>query len=350
MTAAVAIGNRLVGPGQPCFIIAEAGVNHNGDLDLARRLIDEAARAGADAVKFQTFTAEAVISPQAPKAAYQKVTTGAQQSQLDMVRAFELPMDAFRLLADHAGERGIMFLSTPFDHASVDALDAIGVPAFKVPSGEVTNLPLMRRIGATGKPVILSSGMSTLGEVETAIEVLRAAGCPRLVLLHCTSAYPATAESVNLRVMDTMAMAFGLPVGYSDHTVGIAVPIAAAARGACCVEKHFTLDRELPGPDHKASLDPLELAAMVAGIRVAEAALGDGIKAPQAEELDTKAVARRSLFAARPLAVGEVVAAGDVIALRPSGGISPMEIDRLVGKRVAKPVEQGAMLGWGDLD
>lgn len=349
MTSPVAIGLRLVGPGHPCFIIAEAGVNHNGDMILARRLIDEAAAAGADAVKFQTFTAEAVISPLAPKAAYQKVTTGAEQSQLDMVRQFELPLSAFRDLADHAAAKGIMFLSTPFDHASVDMLDDIGVPAFKVPSGEVTNLPLMRRIGATGKPVILSSGMSTLGEVETAIDILRGSGCPDIVLLHCTSAYPAAPASVNLRAMDTMAAAFGLPTGYSDHTQGIAVPIAAAARGAVCVEKHFTLDKALPGPDHTASLDPAELAAMITGIRTVELALGDGIKRPQADELDTRAVARRSLFAAKALPAGHRLIESDLIALRPSGGISPMEIDTVVGKTVARALGRGAMLGWDDL-
>ena len=269
------IGSARIGAGR-CFVIAEAGVNHNGDTEMAARLIDAAANAGADAVKFQTFRAEHVVSAHAPKAAYQRATTGDGEGQLDMVRALELPADSFGALKSHADRRGILFLSTPFDHGSVDLLHKLDVAAFKIASGEITNLPLLRHVAALGKPVILSTGMSYLSEVEAAVRALQSSGLDRLALLHCVSNYPADPADVNLRAMATLSAAFAVPVGYSDHTTGIEVALAAAARGAAVLEKHFTLDRASPGADHRASLEPAELTAMVAGIRRVESALGDG--------------------------------------------------------------------------
>ncbi|CUW38025.1 putative N,N'-diacetyllegionaminic acid synthase [Magnetospirillum sp. XM-1] len=349
MIQSFTIGNRRVGPGCPCFVIAEAGVNHNGDLALAHRLVDMAAQAGADAVKFQTFTAEKVVSAQAPKAAYQKASTGGEQSQLDMVRGFQLAPEAFAELSAHCAQAGILFMSTPFDLDSVDVLDRLDVPAFKLPSGEITNPLLLRRVAATGRPVILSTGMGALVEVAAAVDILERAGCRDLMLLHCTSAYPAPVESANLRAMATLAAAFRRPVGYSDHTEGFEAAIAAVALGACCIEKHFTLDRSLPGPDHLASVSPADLGALVAVIRRVEKGLGDGCKRPVAAEEDTRAVARRSLFAARALEAGAVMAEDDLIALRPGGGISPMQVDMVVGRRLTRAVAEGTLLAWSDL-
>lgn len=345
----IKIGERLVGPGRPCFVIAEAGINHNGDLAMARRLIDVAAEAGADAVKFQTFKAELVISAEAPKAAYQLANTDPAESQLEMARGWQLPYDDFLTLRDHCRARGIIFLSTPFDHDSLDFLAGAGVPAIKIASGEITNVPLLRHAGATGLPVILSTGMSYLSEVQAAVAELKGAGCRDLVVLHCVSNYPADPADANLRAMAAMAEALGLPVGYSDHTAGRAVALAAVALGACVLEKHFTLDTSLPGPDHKASLDPAELAALVAGIRAVEAALGDGRKAPREAEADTRKVARRSLFLTRDLAAGEALEPNSLVALRPAGGIAPNELAQLAGRTTARALSAGQMLQWPDL-
>jgi N-acetylneuraminate synthase/N,N'-diacetyllegionaminate synthase len=342
------IASHRIGDGR-CFVIAEAGVNHNGEPDTARALVDAAVAAGADAVKFQTFKSELVISAEAPKAAYQKAATGAGESQLEMVRRLELSEDDFRGLKAYCDARKILFLSTPFDHPSVDFLDSLGVPAFKAPSGEITNLPLLGHMARLGKPVILSTGMAALEEVERAVTELRAKGCPALSVLHCVSNYPADPADANLRAMKTMAEAFDTPVGYSDHTTGIDIALAAVALGAAVIEKHFTLDKSLPGPDHQASLDPAELAALVAGIRRIESALGDGVKAPRPSEADTRQVARRSLFLRAPLAAGEDVDAEQLIALRPAGGIAPNEIERLAGRRALHDLAAGAMLRWSDL-
>ncbi len=349
MGARIRIAQHPIGDGAPCFVIAEAGINHNGDVALAHRLIDVAVRAGADAVKFQTFRAAQVISPAAPKAAYQKRNTGGDESQLEMARRWEFGESEFRALQRHCAESGILFLSTPFDHDSVDLLARLDVAAFKVASGEVTNLPLLRHIATTGRPVILSTGMSWLGEVDAAVRALREAGCGALALLHCVSNYPAAPADANLRAMATMARAFAVPVGYSDHTLGLEVALAAVALGAAIVEKHFTLDRSLPGPDHKASLTPDELAALVSGIRAVEAALGDGVKAPREAEADTRRVARRSLFLVRDVAAGAALDEHDLIALRPSGGIDPAETDRLVGAVARRKLAAGEMLGWNDV-
>lgn len=343
MVRPVLIGAQSVGPNLPCMIIAEAGVNHNGSLDMALRLVDAAAEAGADVIKFQTFKSEEVVSPIAPKADYQMRTTGAAESQLDMVRKLELSQQAFATLSRYCRQRGLVFLSTPFDYGSVDLLQALDVPAFKIPSGEITNLPFLTYIARQGKPIIMSTGMSHLDEVVTAVETLGAAGAVDLVLLHCVSNYPALASSVNLRAMKTLEEHFAVPVGYSDHTEGIEIPLAAAALGACVVEKHFTLDRTLPGPDHRASLEPGELAAMVKGIRNVQAALGDGRKVPVATESNTAAVARRSLVAACNLAAGTVLTEADIAIRRPGTGLPPTALPELVGRRLRQPVVAGTL-------
>ena len=283
----IRIEDKLIGEEEPCFIIAEAGVNHNGSVELAKKLIDAAKDAGADAVKFQTFKAENVVVKDAQKAEYQKETTG-EGSQYEMIKKLELTEEDFRELADYAKEKDIMFLSSPFDKDSIDLLNELDVPAFKVGSGEITNFPLLRYIAKKGKPIILSTGMSTLGEIEEALDVIRSEGVEDIALLHCVSNYPARIEDVNLRAMGTLKQAFKLPVGFSDHTLGITAPIAAVALGACVIEKHFTLDRNLPGPDHKASLEADELKEMVKAIREVEKVLGNGIKRPTKEEEEIK--------------------------------------------------------------
>jgi len=340
----VDIAGRKVGAGEPCFIIAEAGVNHNGDIGMALQLIEAAAEAGADAVKFQTFKAEEVISAGAPKAAYQIQNTGVADSQLEMVKRLEFPPAVFRQLAEHCARRGIMFLSTPFDFGSVDLLEEIGIPAFKIASGEITNFPLLARIAKTGKPVILSTGMSTLDEVETALSSIYDAGARDVILLHCTSNYPASPASVNLRAMETMSTRFGIPVGFSDHTEGIAIPLAAVALGACVIEKHFTLDRSLPGPDHRASIEVGELSEMVKSIRRVEQALGSGVKQPAAEELSTAAVARRSLVAKDDLERGVLITEEMIAIRRPGTGLPPAMLSTVVGRRVKAPIAAGTLL------
>lgn len=342
------IAGHVIGGGR-CFVIAEAGVNHNGDVARARALVDAAVAAGADAVKFQTFKAERVVSHLAPKAAYQRATTGSGESQLEMVRKLELSQAEFRQLKQHCDAKGIVFLSTPFDHPSVDFLDDLGVPAFKVPSGEITNLPLLSDIASRAKPVVLSTGMSDLDEVDRAITTLASHGCPALAVLHCVSNYPADPRDANLRAMATMQAEFNRPVGFSDHTTGIDIALAAVALGASVIEKHFTLDKTLPGPDHRASLDPDELHSLVVGVRRVEQALGDGIKLAKSSEADTRLVARRSLFLCEALPAGRDIDTDKLVALRPAGGIEPSQIDTLVGRRVAHDLAAGAMLHWSDL-
>lgn len=342
---------------KPCLLIAEAGVNHNGSLELAHQLVDAAAATGADVVKFQTFKAEQLASASAPKAAYQVSQTGGGD-QLAMLRQLELPIEAFAELADHCHERGIGFLSTPFDLASAQELIAIGMRCLKVPSGELTNAPLLRGLAATGLPLIVSTGMATLEEVEQAVGWITAArtaagqGAPLaevLTLLHCTSNYPTPLADVNLCAMHTLAERFGLPVGYSDHTAGIAVAPLAVAMGAQVIEKHFTLDRSLPGPDHQASLEPQELAALVQQIRLAETALGSPAKQPAAAELEVRIAARRSVTLARDLPAGAVLAAGDLVLQRPGHGIAPVDLDQVLGRRLRAVCSAGHTLQWGDL-
>lgn len=315
-------------------IIAEAGVNHNGDLALAKRLVDVAADAGADVVKFQTFSADRLVTRSAAKAAYQERQASHDESQHAMLRALELTRAMHDDLIDHCARRGIPFFSTGFDLQSIDLLVDVGLEEFKVPSGELTNLPYLRKIGAFGRPVMLSTGMATLGDVEAAIDALERAGTPRalMTVLHCNTQYPTPMCDVNLRAMVTLRDAFGVAVGYSDHTPGIEVATAAVALGATVIEKHFTLDRALPGPDHKASLEPDELRAMVAAIRNIEIALGDGIKRPTASERENVAVARKSIVAARGIAAGEMLLPDNLTVKRPGTGISPMRWDEVVGR------------------
>jgi len=321
------------------FIIAEAGVNHNGSLEMALQLIDVAVAAGADAVKFQTFKADKVIAVNAPKADYQKETTGSDESQLDMVKKLELDETAHISLYKHCQDKGIQFLSTPFDLESIDLLNRLGLENLKIPSGEITNLPYLRKIGALKKRLILSTGMADLGEIEDALNVLTESGTPleNITVLHCNTEYPTPFEDVNLKAMLTIRNAFpGISVGYSDHTSGIEVAIAAVALGAVVLEKHFTLDRNLPGPDHKASLAPDELRVMVRVVRNISKALGDGIKRASPSEVKNKIIARKSLVATRPIKAGELLSADNITAKRPGIGISPMHWDDIVGRRARK--------------
>ena len=342
----VKIGNRLIGDAEPCFIIAEAGVNHNGDINLAKKLIDAAKAAGADAVKFQTFKAENVVIEKAEKAEYQKETTGTEELQYEMIKKLELTENDFKELADYAKAEKILFLSSPFDKGSVDLLDGMNVPAFKIASGEITNSPLLKHIAKKGKPIILSTGMSTLGEVEEALNVIRSEGIEEVILLHCVSNYPARMEDVNLRVMGTLKQAFKLPVGFSDHTLGITVPIAAVALGACVIEKHFTLDRNLPGPDHKASLDPDELNEMVKAIRDVEKALGDGIKKPTKEEEEIKKVVRRSIVAKVDIPEGAIITEEMLDVKRPGAGIETRYFDFILGKKAREGIRSDELIDW----
>ena len=316
------------------IIIAEAGVNHNGDIDLARRMVVAAKNAGADYVKFQTAIPELVISTIAPKAEYQKETTGAEESQLDMCRKLHLPLSDYAGLKKYCDEVGIGFMSTPFDLVSIDCLAELGMDYWKIPSGEITNLPYLRKIAGKGGSVILSTGMSTLAEVEDAVAVLEDGGIGRdnIILLHCTTQYPTPFDAVNLRAMEALRTLGCRSVGYSDHTTGIAVPVAAVALGATVIEKHFTLDRSLPGPDQKASLEPDELAAMVREIREIEQALGSPEKTVAETERPNMEVARRSIVAARHIAKGEVLTEENLTVKRPGSGINPMLWDEVIGR------------------
>lgn len=343
------------------FVIAEAGVNHNGDVSRALQLVDVAASAGADAVKFQTFKADLLATARASKADYQVANTGDGGSQLAMLRALELPHEAHVALLERCKSRGIRFMSTAFDADSLRFLAGLDMPAIKIPSGDITCAPMLLAAARLKRPLIVSSGMSTLSDIEAALGVLafgltregdpagisdfeaaygsaegQAALRRHVTLLHCVTEYPAPPEAVNLLAMDTMSQAFGLPVGYSDHTLGIEVSLAAVARGATLIEKHFTLDRNLPGPDHAASLEPDELARLVSGIRTIERALGSPRKGPAAAEMANKAVARRSLVAARPIAAGQPIRAQDLTTKRPGSGISPMQFWDIVGRRAGR--------------
>lgn len=339
------------------FVIAEAGVNHNGSIDLALRLVDAARAAGADAVKFQTFRAEDVVTPQAVTADYQRSNTG-ETSQFDMIKKLELDEGAHAKVAQHCGEQGIEFFSTPFSEDAVAMLVRLGVKRLKLPSGEITNKPLLECAADTGLPLLMSSGMSTMDEVDRAVGWIAArwkkAGLPppddaNLTLMHCTSAYPAPADSLNLRAIDTMARHTRLPVGYSDHSEGIEAALAAVAMGATVIEKHLTLDKALPGPDHRASADPVEFATMVKAIRTVEAMLGDGRKEPQPIERNTRDVARRSLVVIRDLAAGHVLAASDLALRRPGTGIAPDQWERVIGRALTQALPAHTTLDWSML-
>lgn len=314
------------------FIIAEAGVNHNGNLELAKKLIDAAAQAQADAVKFQTFKTENLLVPAAPKAQYQRQTTGGSESQWEMLRGLELSHRAHGELLAYCRQKNILFLSTPFDEESADFLDSLGVTRFKLPSGEITNIPFLRHVAGKRKPIILSTGMSYLEEVRDAVNAIVAEGHRDITLLHCVSSYPAPFAELNLKAMETLKKEFALPVGLSDHSPGTEAALAAVALGAVMIEKHLTLDRNLPGPDHRASLEPHEFEALVAGIRRVESALGDGIKEPQPSEMDTRNVARKSLVARCDIPSGTRLEPHMLVVKRPGTGFAPKEIIRFLGK------------------
>lgn len=324
------------------LIIAEAGVNHNGNIDLAKQLIEVAKESGADIVKFQTFIAEKCISKNAQKAQYQLQTTDKNESQLEMVKRLELDIKAHKILIQYCQKIGIEFLSTPFDFESIELLNKLGMNTFKIPSGEITNFPYLKMIGKLNKKVILSTGMSNLGEIETAISILTDAGTKRenITILHCNTEYPTPMQDVNLKAMQTIANAFHLPVGYSDHTQGIHIPIAAVAMGAKVIEKHFTLDKNMEGPDHKASLEPHELKEMVRCIRDIEKALGNGIKQESESEKKNKPIARKSIVANRTIKAGEVFSEENLYVKRPANGLSPMEWDNVIGKIAKRDFEE----------
>lgn len=328
------------------FIIAEAGVNHNGSIDLAKQMIDVALEAGADAVKFQTFKSENLVSKNAPKADYQKVSTGSSESQFEMIKRLELDENAHKILFAYCREKSIQFLSSPFDLDSIDLLNKLGMEIFKVPSGEITNLPYLRKIGGLNKKVIMSTGMADLKEVEDALDVLKNSGTElkNITVLHCNTEYPTPIENANLQAMLTISQTFGVSSGYSDHTLGIEVAIAAVALGANVIEKHFTLDKNMEGPDHKASLEPDELKAMVHAIRNIENALGNGIKKASPSELKNKPIVRKSIVAACDIQKGEIFTKKNIIVKRPGTGISPMRWDEIVGKTSTKDYHEDDLI------
>ena len=346
MAKTMLLGDRSVGEGTPCFLIAEAGVNHNGDLRLAERLIDAACNSGADAVKFQSFHADDLATPGAAKAGYQKKGKGDRETQRGMLRGLEMAGDDLEHLAGYARDRGILFLSSPFDAGSADSLERIGVPAYKIASGELTNTPLLRHIARKGKPMILSTGMAGLVEIEEAIRVIRGEGVADLVLLHCVTRYPAPLREVNFRVIPTLRAAFGLPVGYSDHTLGITAPLVALALGACVIEKHLTLDRGLPGPDHRASLEPGEFGEMARLLREVEEGLGNGVKEIGSEEREMRMAARRSLVAARDIPRGTILGPGMIATKRPGTGIPPAYLDSFLGRKSRVTIPKDSLLTW----
>ena len=318
------------------FIIAEAGVNHNGSVDIAKKMVEKAAQAGADAVKFQTFKAESLVCPDSPKADYQLRTTDSCETQFEMIKRLELDRTMHEDLIKHCKKNAITFLSSPFDPEGIDLLQELGLSIFKIPSGEITNLPYLRKIGSLGKQIILSTGMSTLDEIGAALNILTKAGAEKknIAILHCNTEYPTPMSDVNLKAMTTIKTVFpGIPVGYSDHTQGIEVAIAATALGAKVIEKHFTLDRTMEGPDHKASLEPQELKRMIKAIRNIELALGNGIKKPSPSEEPNIAVARKSIVAAADIAKGEIFTGTNITTKRPGTGISPMLWDEIIGKK-----------------
>lgn len=336
--------------GDDTLVIAEVGVNHNGSPDIARRLVDEAAKAGAHIVKFQAFRSEKEISRFAVKTPYQEETTTAEGNQLEMCKALELSGPVLREMKEYCASIGMPFLCAAFDFDSVDLLvDDLRVQTIKIPSGEITNLPFLKYIGSKKTGVILSTGASNLAEVGLAVETLQLAGCPELMLFHCVSSYPAVWEQVNLRVMETMRRAFNLPVGFSDHTLGSATAITAAALGAVAIEKHFTLDSTMEGPDHRASIEPHELKAMVEGVRIAKQSLGSGVKIPVACELPNLHLIRKSLVASTNLVRGTRLTRDMIEIKRPQGGVEPADLDKILGLALTRDVEEDAPITWGDL-
>jgi sialic acid synthase SpsE len=340
------IGGRMVGPGHPTYVIAEAGANHNRDWDTARRLVDVAAQAGADAVKFQTYSGRGIYSTKTPRFKYLEPLT--DQSPAELLEDIALPREWQADLDAYARDRGLHFFSTPFDHEAIGQLAALDVPVLKIASFEIVDVELIRAAAATGRPLIISTGMAVLGEIEDALQAAAAGGAPAVGLMQCTSVYPAPAERINLRAMATMERAFGVPVGLSDHSLGIAVPIAAAALGAAFIEKHFTLDRTLPGPDHPFAVEPDELKAMVTGIREAHAAQGDGRKTgPSPEEREEMyPLGRRSLILTRDLPAGTTLERDMLTTKRPGFGIAPKHLEIVLGRPLRIDVEEDDILVW----
>ncbi|KYH30156.1 MULTISPECIES: N-acetylneuraminate synthase [Clostridium] len=336
----IKIKEKVLGNGNPCFIIAEGGVNHNGDINLAKKMVDKAVEAGADAIKFQTFKSEKLVTKYAAMAKYQKDNMGIEDSQFSMLKKLELSYDEFADLKEYCDMKGIIFMSTPFDFESADFLNSIGMEAFKISSGDLTNIPMLEHIAKFNKPIILSSGMAVLGEIEDAVMALRNLGLEDIAVLHCTSNYPAPLDSVNLKAMNTIKNTFKVVGGYSDHTNGITIPIAAAALGADIIEKHFTLDKNMEGPDHKASLEPHELKRMVEEVRKVEISMGTGIKMFTRSEMDTMKVARKSIVASRDIKRGEIIQIKDLDYKRPGNGLSPKYYKELVGKRAKVDIKR----------
>lgn len=345
----IIIGNKRVGENEPVFIVAEAGVNHNGNLDLAKKLIDVAKHSGADAVKFQIFKAEKIATQHPEKAEYQVKAKNKNQSQLAMLKRLELKEEIVKKLSNHAREKRIVFLASPFDKESVDLLNSLEVPAFKIASGEITNLPLLKYVAEKKKPIILSTGMSMPDEIEDALKVIRENGTEDIVLLHCVTSYPAREEEINLRVIETLRRRFMIPIGFSDHTLGITVSIAAAALGAVLIEKHFTLDRRLPGPDHKASLEPNELKEMIKGIRDVEKALGNGVKKLTKQEKEIRKKVRRSIVARVRIPKDTIITEVMLDIKRPGVGIEPKYLNKIIGKKAKKTMEPDDLISFENL-
>ena len=344
----IKIADRIVGAGEPCFIIAEAGVNHNGDIGLAKKLIDAAKTAGVDAVKFQTFRTEDIVSKTTSVATYQEKNIGTSESQQEMLKKLELSYDDFVELKKYCDEKGIIFLSTPHTEDAIDFLENL-IPAYKTGSGDLINLPFLKKVAKKGKPIILSTGMSTMQEVEEALEAIYEEGNNQVIVLHCTTDYPCPFEDANLRVMQAMKEKFNCLVGYSDHTLGVTVPIIAVSLGAAVIEKHFTTDKNLYGPDHKASLEPNELKKMVEEIRKTETALGSSDKTPTGPEKEIMKVIRKSIVAKRDIKAGDIIEREMLTIKRPGTGIEPKFIGRVLGKKTKKPIKKDEIIGWDKL-
>lgn len=347
MSETITIDGRLVGKKQPCFIIAEAGVNHNGDITLAHKLIDSASSAGADAVKFQSFITEELITPDAPKADYQIETTGKSGSQYGMLKALELTAEQQAELKRHCDDVNIIYTCTPYEHTSIDLLDKIDIPVYKVASTDTTNIPFLRYMASKGRPIILSTGMCTMGEVEEAVLAIQN---NEYAILQCTSEYPVPYSDLNLKAMDTLQLAFNCPIGFSDHTSGIGASPWAVALGASIIEKHFTLDRNMTGPDHRASIEPDELKQLIQTIRNVEIAMGDGIKRPMPSEIKNKSRMQKSLVIRHAIDKGEILTAENLTAKRPGDGLPPSWFDRVIGKKTHQAISAGSILRLSDID
>ncbi|MFX1318095.1 MAG: N-acetylneuraminate synthase [Promethearchaeota archaeon] len=349
MTYRIKVGTKYIGKAEPVYIIAEAGVNHNGDFKLAKQLVDSAKEIGADAVKFQTFKADDLVTSKAEMADYQKRHLKDGASQYEMIKRLELDYDDFRKLKKYCDEKGIQFLSTPHSPSAVGFLDPL-VPVFKIASGDLTNLPFLELVASCNKAIILSTGMATLDEVSEAVHVIRDKGVNQLVLMHCVSNYPASLETINLRAMLSLQKAFGVLVGYSDHTIGFEASVAAVALGACVIEKHFTLDNSLPGPDHKASMEPRQFAKLVRILRGIEKALGDGVKKPTESEMKNREVARKSLIARMDIPKGSTITDKMIEIKRPGTGIKPKHLKDVLGKKAKITIKREQILNWEMLE